>query len=307
MLSLTREITLLGLALVTALSLVGCGDAQKSTSPSKSRTARALAGEESHSINEFAPVRAGGPPQAVIIRVGSVPITAATFNHWDEVLTPKIASYEPKSRSDCSSVLAPREVKLSAKQKAAKLSGAQVKALCLRQHQELVKQNALGQLISNQWTIGEAAELGLSVSDAEAQKKLAVQVSKLFKSRQEYLQYIAGSGRTVTDTLLGTRLEIANQQIQQLVERKAQAKVSDAAITRYYRAHKKRIDAEVKGKQSKQASLRQVEELARTKLSEELVRKEAAAFTSASNEKWRARTSCAPGYVISSCREFSGR
>jgi hypothetical protein len=308
MLSLTREITLLGLALLTAVALVGCGggDAQKGTSVSKGRAARALAGEEEHSINMFAVVKAKGPAQAVLMRVGSTPITVATFNHWEEVLTPKIASYEPKSRSDCSYVMAPREVKLSAEQKAAKPSPAQIKALCLSQHKALVKEKVLEQLISNQWVTGEAEELGLGVSDAEAQKQVAVNVSRLFKSRREYLQYIASSGRTVADTLLAVSLEIASQRIEQLIERKAQAKLSDAAISRYYREHKQGIDAEAKppGKQSKQASSREVEEIARTKLSEGLVTKEATAFTRAFREKWRARTSCAPGYVISRCREF---
>lgn len=308
MLALTREITLLGLALIAALALVGCGgsDAQKSTSVSKGRAARALAGEESHSINMFPVVRAKGPAQAVIMRVGSVPITVATYNHWEEVLTPKIASYEPKSRNDCSSVHAPLEVKLSAKQKAAKLSPAQVKVLCLRQHQELVKENVLEQLISNQWIIGEVSELGLGVSDTEAQKQLEINQSKLFKSKREYLQYIASSGRTVADTLLAVRLEIAGRRIQQLIERKVQAKISDAAIARYYREHKQSFDAEAKrkGKQGKGTSLRGVEELARQRLAEELTTKESTAFARAFREKWRARTSCAPGYVISHCREF---
>lgn len=379
--------------LLAALLLAGCGGgAQKSVSVSKERAARALAGEEEHSIDMFPAVPAKGPGNAVIARVGSVAITAAAFSHLDEVLTPKIASYEPKSRSDCSYVHAPLEVRLSAKQKAAKLSAAQIKALCLRQHQALVKETTLQQLISNQWVINGAEELGLGVSEAEAKRGLAKNEAKLFKSKREFLQYIHSSGRTLADTLLAVRAQMATQRIHELIERKAQAKLDEAAIARYYQEHKKsfaipgtrdirairtwtrasilKAMAEVRaGKDiagvaervsidrpsnkegglmrgvargqeeagldqaifaarphvligplhlrkryyafevvkvtpGREKPLREVEGLAREKVAEELRAKEYTSFNTAFRKKWRARTSCAAGYVVSRCREF---
>jgi parvulin-like peptidyl-prolyl isomerase len=246
-LALSKEIALPGLALLaTVLLLIGCGGGSadsKNASAGSSASKSVAAAHAEHPVDMFpALVPRGKDGQATIVRVGSTAITAADFAHWDEVLTPKIASYEPKSREDCSSARAPLEVKLSARQKAAKLSPAQVKALCVSQHQELVKESALGQLISNQWVIGEAAELGLGMSDAEAQQRLAKVRAVQFKSKAEFLHYLAGTGRTPADALLGVRLAAATERIQDLIERKANSKIDDAAIARYYHEHEKSFE-----------------------------------------------------------------
>jgi len=394
MLALSREIALPGLVLLAALALIGCGSAGTSHRTSTSDHKSAIERGAEHSINMFPPVAAqAAEDQTIIAHVGSESITKATFAHWDDVLTPKIASYEPKSRSDCSSVRAPDEVELPA-QRAAKLSSAEIQALCVRQRQGEVKRSALEQLISNLWVIGEAAELGLSVSEAEAQHQLAKEQAKLFKSKAEFLHYIGASGRTVADTLLSVRLSMATERIQELIKGKAEKKLDQAAIARYYHAHEKSFStpetrdirairtwthtaiakamAEVrsgksiadvarrvsidqpsnknggliagiaKGQQEagldqaifaakphvltgplhlrkryyafevvkitpgQKKPFKEIEQEVRKKLSEELLAKEKVAVIRAFREKWLARTSCSPGYVVSRCRQWRG-
>ena len=87
--------------------------------------------------------------------------------------------------------------------------------------------------------IGEAAELGLGVSGAQAQQRLDREAAKQFKSRAEFLHYLASSGRTLTDAREDIRLGIATERVLGLVKRKAQGKLDQAAIARYYHEHEK--------------------------------------------------------------------
>jgi parvulin-like peptidyl-prolyl isomerase len=180
-----------------------------------------------------------GPAQAPVVRVGSQSISRATVLHWAQVLTPKLASYEPKSRADCSSVSAASYVRLSPQQQAAKLSSAQIQALCVRQKQAEVRRTMLQQLISGLWLIGEAEELGVGVSEAEAQRVMLKEQAQQFKSKVEFMHYLASSGMTEADTRLGVRVTLAGERIQQIIERRTQQKLDQAAIARYYRAHEK--------------------------------------------------------------------
>jgi parvulin-like peptidyl-prolyl isomerase len=395
----TRQIALPCLALLAALVLAGCGGSgatqSKSAKSAGASSTSAASGGAEHPVNMF-PVLTppSGEEQATVIHVGAEPITKADFVHWAGVLTPKIASYEPKSRVDCSSVRASSEVKLS-KQKAAKLSATQIQALCLRQKQNEVKESALQQMISNRWVIGEAAELGLGVSEAEGQAQLDKVVSQQFKSKAEFLSYIGASGRTLADTLLSVRVSMATERIQELIKHKAEKKLTEAAIARYYHEHEKSLSipetrdirairtwthtaiamamAEVRAGKSiasvakrvsidkpsnehgglttgivkgqeeagldqaifaarphvltgplhlrkryyvfevvkvtpgQEKSLKEIEGIVREKLSEALLMQEKARFIAAFRKKWLARTSCSPAYVVSRCREYTGR
>jgi hypothetical protein len=303
MLVAARKSALPGVAVLTTVAMFGCGSGGK-TSGDRTATAgrgtSAATGGAEHPIDMFPALETqSATDRSTIVRVGSTPITRATFVHWDEVLTPKLASYEPKSRADCSEVRAPIEVKLP-NQGATKLSAAQVKALCVRQHQSLVRESVIQQLISYQWVLGEAAELGLSPDEAEVRQSLAKSVSEQFKSKAEFLRYIGESGRTIADALLEVRREVVTQRIQELIKRKPPAALDRAALARYYRTHVKKISPEgVK-------PLRDVEGVVREKLSEELFNREKASFVRAFRKKWLARTSCSADYVVSRCREWRG-
>ena len=297
--------------ILMVLAAAGCaGGSSTSNSARERKKAIAATAATEHGIDMFSPaIPRGLDGQKAIIHVGSVAITAGEFAHWDEVLTPKISSIEPKSRADCSSLRARFEVKLSAKQKAEKLSNAKLRALCIHQKQAEVKESALRQLISNQWVIGEAGELGVGVSEAEAQKQMEKAAIRQFKSKAAFLRYLKGAGRTVTDARLGVRLSMINERIHELIEHKAEAKINQEAIARYYRGHEKSFSA---AKRSNAAAaghkktFREVEGLVRQKLSEELNQRELASFVRAFREKWLSRTTCSPGFVVSRCREWRG-
>jgi hypothetical protein len=284
------------LSLLTALLLLGCSGG--STHGDK-RAEKAARGEASHPIPMFPALgQEGAGDRTVIIRVGPATITRADFARLDKVLTPRLASYEPKSRADCSSFYAPREVKLP--KGGSRLSPAKVKALCVAQHQKLVKEQTLRELISYQWVTGEARELGLDPSQAEVRQALAKTVAQQFKHKREFQRHLEDTGETMPELLSAVRRELDNQRIHELIERKSEGrpKPGHAAIVRYYRAHK----SSLQGK-----PLKQVESTVRERVSEELLNHVQAAFVRQFREKWIARTSCSPGYVISHCREWKGQ
>lgn len=292
---LTPKLTPALLVLLTALLLLGCGSTSKR---SQKLAASVERGEAVHPIPMFpATGQEGAHDQTAIVRVGQARITKADFAHVDELLTPRRASYEPKNRVDCSSTRAASEVKLP--KGGPKLSPAQVKALCIRQKQQIVREGALRQLISYYWVTGEAKELGLDPSEAEVRKALAQSVAQQFKHKREYTRFLQNTGETVPDLLLEVRQELDNQRIHELIERKSQTQPqpTHAEIVRYYRVHK----SSLQGK-----SLRQAEGLVRAKLAEEALNREKAAFIRQFREKWLARTSCSPGYVSPYCREWKG-
>lgn len=241
-----RKIAPLGSALLAALVLFGCGAGTSTRRATRSadsaKAQKGVAEGAAHPVDMFpVPTPQPGDEQTAVVRVGTEPITRASYLHWAKVLTPKIASYEPKSRVDCSSVRASSEVKGS-KQELAKLSPAQIQALCIRQKQGEVKEAVLKQLISNQWTIGEAAELGVGVSEAQASRQVAKDAAQQFKSKAEFQHYLAQYGRTLADITSEIRAGAAAENILELVKRRTAGKLTEAAIARYYRAHKSEFE-----------------------------------------------------------------
>lgn len=224
-----------------ALLLGGCGG----SSPSKGASATTNASERQkaaegkiHGVQMFPPpTPPAGDEQATVVRVGSEPITRATYVSLTKNLTPSIASYEPKSRSDCSSLRARKEVSAS-KEQLSKLSTAQIVALCVRQKQEVVRSSALEQLISTRWVVAEAAEQGVGVSESEASRQVAKYVAVQFKSQAEYLRYLKNEHLTPADKIFEIRASMSGERLQKLVEQKAKKRLNEAAIARYYRTHK---------------------------------------------------------------------
>lgn len=226
------------MAFLAVLALAGCGGGSAEHGTSTSQRANVLAGGAEHPVDMFPVVQAPtGGEGSTIVHVGSVLIPRSTFVHWAKVLTPKLASYEPASRADCSSMRAPLELE-HAKRTVAGLSPAQVYVACVRVEQGVVKNTALQQLISDQWVIGEAEELGLGVSDAEVQKRLAHEEAG-YKSKAEFAEDVLVGERTLADAALGLRLSMATERILEYVKRKARMKLNQAAIARYYTENEK--------------------------------------------------------------------
>jgi hypothetical protein len=112
---------------------------------------------------------------------------------------------------------------------------------------ETVKRQVLGFLISSQWTIGEASELGVKVSDEDARKQLEL----LRYETREGIKYerlpmeaklqesLANPGLTSADRLWLTKLNMLATKIEQKRLAEAEQAIAHAQVVKYYDEHKR--------------------------------------------------------------------
>ncbi len=111
------------------------------------------------------------------------------------------------------------------------------------------KPGVLGFLISSQWTIGEAAELGVKVTDGEAQKQLErfkyVQLYRLgyerFPKEAELQRLLASRGETFSDQLWLMKLNMLATRIEQKHFSEIRRQITHAQIAGYYGENRQRF------------------------------------------------------------------
>jgi foldase protein PrsA len=157
----------------------------------------------------------GGGSSDVVARVGGYPITGTELDHWLSIR----AATSRRAVSDRA------------------VSG------------EAPRQAVLSFLIASRWTMGEAAELGVRVSDREAQKQLErfkyVQLEGLkyekFPNEAELQKSLAGAGETHSDQLWLMKLNMLATRIEQARLSEALRQVTHAEIARYYDENRRRF------------------------------------------------------------------
>jgi foldase protein PrsA len=191
----------------------------------------------------------GGIPGNAVVSVDSSAITRPTFKHWisvaaisgqtGQLAAGKPTAPEPPEYTACINHLKEVATKeLAAKKIKSIPTTAALKKACEQQYQSL-KREVLGFLISSEWIIGEAASLGVKVSDAEVKKQFLKIRTQQFPSTAEFEKFMASSGQTVSDLLLRVKLNMLSQKIQQKIA-KSKVKVTQAQIQKYYNENKSR-------------------------------------------------------------------
>jgi foldase protein PrsA len=194
----------------------------------------------------------GGIPGNAVVQVGSTAITRPTFKHWisvaaisgstGQLAAGKPAPPEPPEYTGCINHLKEVATKeLAAKKIKSIPTTSTLKNQCAQQYQAL-KREVLGFLISSEWIIGEAASLGVKVSDAEVKKQFLKIRTQQFPSTAEFEKFMTTSGQTVSDLLLRVKLNMLSQKIQQKIA-KSKVKVTQAQIQKYYNENQSRYSA----------------------------------------------------------------
>jgi foldase protein PrsA len=191
----------------------------------------------------------GGIPGNAVVDVGGTALTRPTFKHWlsvaaisgsiGQLAVGKPAAPEPPAYTACIRHL--DEVakhELSVKKIKSVPTTATLKSQCEQQYQSL-KREVLGFLISSQWILGEAASLGVKVSDAEVKKQFVKIRTQQFPSTAEFEKFLTTSGQTVSDLLLRVKLNMLSQKIQQKIS-KAKVNVTQAQIQKYFNENQSR-------------------------------------------------------------------
>lgn len=148
----------------------------------------------------------GGTHGTVVARVEETAITKATVDHWLSVMTGGRATLDPSKR----------------------------------QYQALLQQT-LGFLISSEWTIGEAAEEGLKVSEQEIEQRLEEKTSDSFPGGEaEFHAFLKGTGQTVPDVKFKIEAELASSKLRRMVAGK-EHEITKVQIATYYSQNKRRF------------------------------------------------------------------
>ncbi len=153
------------------------------------------------------------PPEVVLACAGQYPITGATFNHWAKVAR---KSSEPEKSAKHHAKTTPLPVATTIKQ-------------------------VMGFLLSSDWVIGEAAQLGVNVSEAAVKRQFDHIRAQQFPHRREFQKFLRSSGQTIADLLLRVRLNILSQSIQKHVVAAANgAEAKQRALSEFVKSFKVR-------------------------------------------------------------------
>jgi hypothetical protein len=219
------------LPLVLILALSGCGgssgangDSSTSTNSDTNAGLSVPAGSAATAPSGGASAPAKPTSGGAVATVEATPIAQATFAHWLAVT--------------------------------AALSGA--RGHDASASNTALKDKVMGFLLTSEWVLGEAAALGVDISEAAAHKRLEAIEKKQFKQPGELQAYLTKNHETMADLLLRVKLEL----IEAAIARKVTAAKHTAA--------------------EKKAAL--------------------AGFQAQFQAKWKAKTSCAAGYVTADCK-----
>jgi foldase protein PrsA len=178
----------------------------------------------------------GSEPNAVVVQVGGHGITRAAFAHAFIAVVrshgPHLVVPVPPDFTAC--------IKHLGASPAVKTLGGSapsvpaLKSECEAEYESLVRQ-ALQPLISQQWVIGGAAELGVSVTESEMATAVKDESGGEPKAKLE--RELAFYGETLADFLLRTRVEQLGEGIRRVFMGKTEH-ISREQVANYYNDHR---------------------------------------------------------------------
>jgi foldase protein PrsA len=188
----------------------------------------------------------GGIPGDAVVQVNGKPISKTTYSHWLGVAAAAGAASlpgqkaakpvipQPPAYTACIAHLKETEPKPTKGQQPK--TEAQLKSQCAQQYKAL-QQQVLGFLISSDWVLGEADELGVHVTDKEVVKHFNQLKKQQFPKEAEFQKFLATTGESIPDLLLRVKLSMLSTKIQEKIT-KAKKTVSEAEVAKYYNEHK---------------------------------------------------------------------
>lgn len=190
-----------------------------------------------------------GIPGNAVASVGGTTIPLSAVKHWIGVATissagsalaAKPATPEPPNYTACIAHL----TEVSEKEAKKAITPSTAKTQCETQYKSLLRE-VMAFLLTSQWVIGEANELGIHVSDAEVHKQFVKIADTQFTKPGEFEKFMASSGQSASDLLLRVKLNLLSAKIQQQII-KAKANVTDAQVEKYYKENKSRFGQQEK-------------------------------------------------------------
>jgi foldase protein PrsA len=175
-------------------------------------------------------------PGGIVARVGPITITQAAYERWfaeyvsteqEAFRAPPVPPYFTACIDNLQRALASHSLTVP--------SQAELKTKCSKQYEE-TKTSTLNQLITNEWIVGAAEELGLKLSKALVEQKVGELKRTQFPSEARYQAYLRESHQTNGDVLFRARVELLGEAIRARIRAKVGV-FTPARTAAYYRAH----------------------------------------------------------------------
>jgi parvulin-like peptidyl-prolyl isomerase len=205
---MTKRARLLGVALMMAVGLAACGGSS-------------------------GPIGDPSLPSNVVAQVGSTPITKEAYDHWMEIAAQRHVPVPP-AYTACIAYLRSSETNPTKVQ--APTPEAQLKATCAKSY-ALDKQRTLSFLVSSQWLLGEAKEVGVSVSNKEVEQELDATKRQNYPTEADFKKYLQETGYTLPDLAFKTEMELLPPKIEQKIAAQTEKAITRPVISRYYEKH----------------------------------------------------------------------
>lgn len=179
----------------------------------------------------------GGVPSDSVATVADSPIQKTEFNHWMIVASrtqagvPVNFAFNPPDFDACVKVKKAEAAK-GANKKQPVPTEAQLKATCQSLFSQSMPQ-VMQLLIQSAWIKGQAAEMGIEVSQAEVDKQFAATKKGAFPTDKAFQQFLKQSGETEADLKDRVLVNALAQKIRDKVINDSK-NVTDAQIQDWY-------------------------------------------------------------------------
>jgi SurA-like protein len=176
---------------------------------------------------------------------------------------------------------------------------------------EDVKMAAMGDVLDSIWIQGEAAEMGIEVTQKEIDTELASIKRQNFRTDAEYQRFLAESHFTEEDVNERVRLQLLSTQIQQKITEDV-PEPSESQVEDYYEAAKATqfttpATPETRTARARSEQVQPLDEVRSqivSQLTQQAQQEAFAVFIANYGSKWQSRTFCSSDYVMERCDNF---
>lgn len=164
-------------------------------------------------------------PGDAVVQVGGSSISKATLDHWTPIeavlasgyshnLTQSVPKGVPVPPNYTACIASLGAALLPPGKDQSKPTAAQLRSRC-RQRYETLRQHMLGILISFEWLLGESADQGVKVTDAEVEQQFEKFKHERFPTEATFQKFLAFTGMSVSDELFLTKKILLSTKIAQ--------------------------------------------------------------------------------------------
>jgi hypothetical protein len=210
-----------------ALMLAACGGGSKKPDEGSTHQGIAMAG---------LPRAAEG----VVARVGPIAITQGDYERW---FAADVGTEQPAFRvapipPDFTACIEhTQRVIKKLKPTARTPSNAELKSKCADRYRE-TRERVLNRLITNEWIVGAAKELGVRLSNLVVERDIDEEKRTQYPSQASYRAYLRETHQTEGDLLFQNRIKLLGEAIRARVREKV-GTFTPSRIAAYYRNHRK--------------------------------------------------------------------